>query len=161
MYFREELDGFERDDLKKQSSIEASCIEITVSSQKLLIGSIYRQPDDLNFYGNFQKALEQIWMKRNNILILGDLNSGLLFRRKTPEDTYLGRKLLKVLNSYNMKNIINKPTRITADTSTIIDQIITSDKSKIKLHDCYDTGISDHHIVYAILNLYRKRSWPK
>ena len=60
-----------------------------------------------------------------------------------------------------MKNIINKPTRITVDTSTVIDLIITSDKSKIKSHSCYDTGISDHHIVYAILNLYRKRSWPK
>ena len=100
-------------------------------------------------------------MKRNNILILGDLNSDLLFRGKTPEDTYLGRKLLKVLNSFNMKNIINKPTRITADSSTIIDLIITSDKSKIKSQGCYDTGISDHDIVYAILNLYRKRSWPK
>ena len=82
-------------------------------------------------------------MKRNNILILGDLNSDLLFAGKTPEDSYLGRKLLKVLSSFNMKNIINKPTRITADTSTIIDLIITSDKSKIKSHGCYDTDISD------------------
>ena len=95
-------------------------------------------------------------MKGNNILILGDLNSDLLFGGKTPEDTYLGRKLLKVLISFNMKNIVNKPTRITADTSTIIDLIITSAESKIKLHDYYYTGISDHHIVYAILNLYRK-----
>ena len=100
-------------------------------------------------------------MKRNNILIFGDLNSDLLFRGKTPQDTYLGRKLLKVLNSFNMKNIINKPARITADTSTIIDLIITSDKSKIKSQGCYDTDISDHHIVYAILNLYKKKSWPR
>ena len=100
-------------------------------------------------------------MKRNNILILGDLNSDLLFRGKAPKDTYLGRKLLKVLNSFNMENIINKPTRITADTSTIIDLIITSANQKIKSHGCYDTGITDHHIVYAVLNLYRKRSWPK
>ena len=161
IYFRQEIDGFEREDLKRKSDIEASWIEITVSSQKLLIGSVYRQPHDLNFYGNFQKALEQIWMKRNNILILGDLNSDLLFGGKTPEDTYLGRKLLKVLNSFNMKNNNNKPSRITADTSTIIDLIITSDKSKIKSQGCYDTGISDHHIVHAILHLYRKRSWPK
>ena len=60
-----------------------------------------------------------------------------------------------------MKNIINKPTRITADQSAIIDLMITSDKSKIKSHGCYDAGISDHHIVYESLNLYRKRLWPK
>ena len=68
---------------------------------------------------------------------------------------------LKVLNSFNMKNTTNKPTRITTDISTIIDLIILSDKSKIKSHGFYDTGISSHHTVYAILNLYRKRSWPK
>ena len=76
-----------KEKILKKSGIEASWIETTVSSQKLLIGSVYRQPHDLNFYGDFQKALEQIWMKRNNILILGDLKSDLLFRRKTPEDT--------------------------------------------------------------------------
>ena len=79
---------------------------------------------------------------------------------KSHDESYLGRKLLNVLNNYNLKNVIKKPTRITEKTSTIIDLIITSDTSKIITSGCYDTGISDHNIVYSVINLKRKKSKP-
>ena len=59
-----------------------------------------------------------------------------------------------------MINVINEPTRITSSSSSLIDLIITSNLSKINVSGCYDTGISDHKLVYAIVKLYRKRSRP-
>ena len=46
-----------REDLKNSQALKLD--RNYCSSQKLLIGSIYRHPDDLNVYDNFQKALEQ------------------------------------------------------------------------------------------------------
>ena len=62
---------------------------------------------------------------------MGDLNSDLLFRGKANEQAYYGRRLLKILNPFRMKNIIKTATRITEDTATTIDLIIASDTSKI------------------------------
>ena len=65
---------------------------------------------------------------------------------------------MRVLNRFNMKNIIKQATRMTQTTSTIVDLIITTDTSKIRRSDSFNSGISDHHIVFAVLNLFRKRS---
>ena len=135
-------------------------IDITVDSQKLLLGTIYRPEDNILFYDNLHKLIEPLCIKRNNITLLGDFNSDLLFRGKSIDESYLGRKLLNVLNNYGLKNAIKNPTRITENTSTIIDLIITSDTSKIIASGCYDTGISDHNIVYSVINLKRKKSKP-
>ena len=61
------------------------------------------------------------------MLLLGDFNSDLNFRVNSPEDTYPGRKLMRVLNSFCTKNVIKQATKTTQTTSTIIDLIITTD----------------------------------
>ena len=160
IYFAEDLNAFEREDLNKQFTVEAVWIEIIIASQRLLIRAIYRQPDDLTFFGKFQNDLDQVWEKRNNILLLEDFNSDLNFRNQNDE-TYFGRKLLRVLNSFNMTNIIKKSTRVTETTKTTIDMIITTDKSKVKQSGSFSSGILNHHIVYVVLNIFRKPTKPK
>ena len=44
-------------------------------------------------------------MRRNNILILGDLNSDLLFRGKTPEHTYLDPYHCSASQAKSMKTL--------------------------------------------------------
>ena len=86
------------------------------------------------------------------MLLLCDFNSDLNFKVNSREDTYLGRKLMRVLNFFNMRNVINQATRTTQTSSTIIDLIITTDTSKIRRSGSFNSGISDHHIVFAVLN---------
>ena len=86
-------------------------------------------------------------MKRNNIIILGDLNADLLNRN--------------AMITFDMTNVISELTRITADGSSLINVILTSNSSKVKVSGSYDPGISDHKLVYAVINLFRKRSRPK
>ena len=44
---------------------------------EVLIGTIYRPPDQSNFYEKLPPVLENIWSTRKNILITGDFNSDL------------------------------------------------------------------------------------
>ena len=122
IYFSADLEAFETEDLECYS-------ELIISSERLIINVIYRQPDDLSFYENLHKVFDQIWIKRNNMLLLGDFNFDLNFRVNSQEDTYLGRKLMRGLNSFNTRNVIKQATRMTQTTSTIIDLIITTDTS--------------------------------
>ena len=55
IYFAADLEAFEREDFKHYSDIESVWIELIISSQCLIVGAIYRQPDDLSFYENLQR----------------------------------------------------------------------------------------------------------
>ena len=124
------------------------------------MGVAYRRPGDGEFYDRLQELLEPLCLSRNNILILGDLKADFLFEKGTRKDMTQGKRLLKILNLLKLKNVINKPTRITETSKTIIDLIIISDTSKISTAGCFDSGISDHHVVFAVLNLFRIRKKP-
>ena len=63
-------------------------MDLIVSSQHYLIADIYRPPDRADFYDKFKDILEKIWIKRKNIILLGDLNS-LAFQGETTESNIL------------------------------------------------------------------------
>ena len=121
-----------------------------------MIGSLYlAHPKKYDFYDKLKMILDSIWIKRKNIILMGDLNSDLLFRGKTNEQVYYGRCLLKVLNPFGIKNVIKSETRITEDTATTINLIIVSDTSKILNSGTFDLAISDHKLAFATLKLCR------
>jgi len=68
---------------------------------------------------------------------------------------------MNLLYKFNLKNVIDVPTRITGDSSSLIDLIITSIPSKISGHGACNPGISDHHMVYATVYLRRVSEKPK
>lgn len=78
IYFAEYLDAYERHDINVNNSLEAAWIDITVASQRLLVASMYRPPDNTTFLNQFSSTLDRIWMKRTNIILLGDFNFNLL-----------------------------------------------------------------------------------
>lgn len=51
IYYAENLDAIERDDLKDLSTVEATWLDVTVCSQKILRGVAYRQPSDIDDVG--------------------------------------------------------------------------------------------------------------
>ena len=131
IYYRDNIITYNEDKLGKHQELEALWINVCCQSQMWLIGCVYRPPDKHSFYTIFDDVLAKIWMKRKNIVILEDLNSDLIMKGKSKEDMYLGRRLLKILNPYGLKNVINQPTRIAEKSQTIIDLIITSSPEKI------------------------------
>ena len=88
-------------------------------------------------------------------MILGDLNSDLI------ANGYEGRRLLGILGSLGIHNVIKDPTRTTVTTSTLLDLMITTDVSKIMTSGTLDPSLSDHCLIYGIIRLQRKRIPPK
>ena len=126
--------------------MEAIWIEIISYSQRLLIGAVYRHPNDhVKFFDKFRNTLEKIWMKRKHLVILRDLNSDLNLKgkNKDKEESYYGRKLSGILKHYNLYNIINRPTRIMKETETTFHFVQRYVKSIFML-------MISQHLLYVI-----------
>ena len=85
-------------------------------------------------------ALQQ----NDKIVISGDLNCDLL----RPNNN----KLIDLMNMYNLRNVINKPTRRHNNCSSLLDPIIISDTMTLLYSDVIDlpSYISDHDAAIAI-----------
>eukprot|EP00112_Aurelia_sp_Birch-Aquarium-sp1_P018583 Seg4452.4 transcript_id=Seg4452.4/GoldUCD/mRNA.D3Y31 product="hypothetical protein" protein_id=Seg4452.4/GoldUCD/D3Y31 len=142
-------------------NLEASWINVTMRSQKVLFGCIYRPPTDNKFHNCFRDALSHVWLKRRSVIIAGDFNANLLNDPNNREDGQDWKQLKRILNCYSYKNIIDLPTRITPTSKTLIDLIVTSDTSKVKESGSVDFGISDHHLIYAVFYLLQSKPKPK
>ena len=129
IYYAGHLDAFERQDINVNNYLEATWIDIMVASQRLLVASIYRLPDNTKFLNLFSFTMDRIWMKRTNIILLGDFNFNLLPKAQDTNSSIW--KFRQLLNKFNRKNVINKATRITDTSTTLIDLVICSDTSKI------------------------------
>ena len=93
-----------------------------------------------------------------NIILVGDLNYDMTPGLESNE-SHFGRRFRRILCSYSLKNIINSPTRITSDSKSLIDLIVTSQPAKVQTSGSIDLGISDHHLIFSVFK--RARSNPK
>ena len=139
---------YDSSELSSNSSLEATWIDLSLHSRRLLIGSTYRPPDCPSSFDEFSLVMENLWRKRSNIILLGNFNVNL----SSSCDPSLKRKFTNVHCKFNLKNVIDVPTRITGDSSSLIDLIITSVPSKISGHGACNPGISDYHLVYPTVN---------
>ena len=85
----------------------------------ILVSCIYRPPDFGGFYDIFRPILERISVNRNNVIITGDFNSNML------DNSGNGKKFKDLLQLVGFSNIIKSPTRVTGNSSTVIDLICT------------------------------------
>ena len=60
-----------------------------------------------------------------------------------------------------MHNVITKPTRITIESSMLIDLIFTTRTDLRSSTGVFPLGISDHNLIYATLRLKNKRPRPR
>ena len=110
--------------------MESISIEIINGSKsKVLISSIYRASNtNVNLFNEqIERHLSQIGKK--NGIICGDFNIDLLKTDLHPDTNIF----MELLYSHGMFPLINKPTRVTSNTATLIDNIFINDlKLKIQ-----------------------------
>ena len=88
---------------------------------------------------------------------MGDFNCDL--SNVNNRTSLLAAKLSHILDQYNLYNTIKEPTRVTPETQTVIDLIVTSNKQLINRAGTIPLGVSDHNLIYAKLTI--KTSRPK
>ena len=130
---------------------ESLFIEITNdSNQKIVIGTVYRpgtKCPGLNFTEQFAKfsdilsnILSELGSKYDKVYIFGDFNLDLL---KINENKFIS-EYVDNLFSFGFLQIVTKPTRISVNSATLIDHILTN-----SLNESFESfllcwQISDH-----------------
>ena len=90
------------------------------------------------------------------ITILGDLNCDGL--KKTGTEY---KALEKFCTDMNLKQLITKPTRITATTESLLDVILVSSNNSVLVSGVIHRPISDHSIVFVKLKVKKPKITPQ
>ena len=121
IYVRNNISYMERSALIPEN-VEALCIEVRKPNAKpILISTWYRPPNSnseiLDFFEIFLRSIDQ---ENKKIIRTGDFNIYLM-----PSDIENSniKRLKEMLNTYQLSQLINKPTRTTELTKTLLDLI--------------------------------------
>ena len=149
MYVHDTIIHKMRDDLSVSSDDnETLTIEIINKSTKnILISAFYRPPNGKmkSFKAHIKHIFERNLHKNQKMFFLGDYNLNCLDYEKNTKV----RSFLNLLFSYGMIPTINKPTRITKNTATAIDNIfINSFFNSSLMTGIIKTDISDHFPIF-------------
>ena len=105
----------------------------------------------------FETFIGRIDCENKDSYILGDLNCDMLAQGSNGQ----ANSLNNICDIYQYTQIITQPTRITQNSSTLIDLILTNAPDKIVNSGVLTVGFSDHDLVYAYRKISRNQHTPK
>lgn len=127
--------------------IEQIWLSMTISGKKLVLGNIYRPPNSNSeqFLSYFEDFLINLYTSYDLIFCFGDFNINM---------NNLDSKLTKTLNIitevFNLKQLMTVPTRINANSMTLIDLIFYNGDNVLD-SGTRDIQVSDHQLIFCDL----------
>ena len=132
------------------------------TSKHILIGVCYRTPHvPMNaFLDEMHRLLEDINKLNLQTYLIGDFNISTLRSQTGLNKT--ATEFSNLLLSYFYYSLINKPTRVVNDSSSLIDNVYTN---IAQCGDICSTGVlttdfSDHYLIFAVLTLIHVKLHP-
>ena len=156
MYLSDDLKWKRRTDLEKEE-IECIWVEIDIYKGKnFLVGCIYRPPDSSNYLSkDFNKHLNEMLTKVNDVsmetFLLGDINVNYLTKSSHKE-------IKHIFITHGFDQLIKVPTRITRETKTLIDVIMTNDGSSVQQTKVIPLSLSDHDCVTCVRKINHRKT---
>ena len=144
----------------ENNKIENIIIEVFINNAKsILIATFYRPPESSKYLPNdfnelFEESLSLYCAESKEVILLGDLNVNYLNDKDN-------KKIKSIIHSHGFYQIIKKPTRITAESKTLIDIIATNNPASISASDVIATSLSDHDMVGCVRKLHNLKFSPK
>lgn len=153
LYIDSCLHFVERCDLNAMHVIDTEHIFALISLEQNVfvnVGAIYSKPDkDIKLFNDsFSNLVDKIGHEKNITFIAGDYNINLLKYENHKETN----NFLNLMFEHHYFPLITRPTRFSANGSTLIDNIFTNCMDDKFSTGCMISDISDHLPVYAILN---------
>lgn len=137
--------------------VESLFIEIESKSCKnMIIGVVYRKPSSsaIDFINRFENIVHSISMNHKTCYIMGDFNLNLLDFTKVSS---IGN-FLNMFFSFGFYPLINKPTRLSIDSATLLDNIFTNSTYDSIVSGICVSDISDHFPIFSISSIIGSRS---
>ena len=103
---------------------------------------------------NFQELIAKMDSTGHEIFLLGDFNVDFM-----PDvNANNTNKLKDIFSTFGLEQLITEPTRVTANSSTLIDLCVTNTATKIVNSGVLHLGISDHSLIYMTYKTKHERS---
>ncbi len=126
-----------------------------------LVSSWYRPPNskiEIFKFNLFEEFLKLVDIEDKELITTGDLNCDLL----QPDKTASTARLLDIFDIYLLKQHIQSLTRVTLNSQTLIDVIISSiEDNKTVEAGVVELAISDHNLVYICREVRVPKEPPK
>lgn len=140
----------------KIGPIDFECVFVNIIlhvNKLLTIGNIYRPPSAPS--GSMKNILSTLSSleKNNECIILGDFNSNWLDRSSVGDRD--------LISSVNLSQLINKPTRVNLQSSTLIDWILVTNPERILSSGVMSDCLSDHSVIYCVWKIKMYKAHPK
>lgn len=138
-------------------TLEQLWINCKVNKINLFVGALYKPPlTSATSFSELETVLSNIYPRADQIIVMGDTNVDFI---KPNCQTEL---LKSVLDTFNLTQVIDQPTRITDTSSTLIDIICISNDVKVIQSDTLDLlKMSDHRMVWCEVDLQVLKSKPQ
>ena len=125
---------------------------VSVQSRKLpsiIIGCLYRHPhSSLHTYNYITEVFNFISLRNKAFYVFGDFNCNILSSNN---------KMKQIINNNKLTQLIDKPTRTTSDSATLIDIIVTNKPELALCHDVVPCPVSDHDLVTVTLDISKPK----
>ena len=120
--------------------VESIWIQITMKHSKpLLTGFIYRNPSEkVDWKDSFNTLMDDVSLLCFETILMGDFNIDLLKSNRKWEQIY---------TIHGLEQLADKPTRITENTSTLIDHIYSNSRQSVIEVCSPPCGCSDHNPI--------------
>ena len=139
-----------------EDHIECIFIKITIRGHTYFIGLVYWPPNSniTEFSNTMHSILDKVASKQ--CYIMGDYNLDL----PKHEIHHPTENFLDIMYANYFIPLINRPTRITRESSTLIDDIFSNNYNvnDHQVNGILKTDITDHYIIFHILSLKIEKS---
>lgn len=151
MYIKSEVEYKSRNDLifSDQLCAESLFIEInSVKGKNTIVGIIYRPPNQnvADFIANLNIVMAKISRENKACYLMGDFNINLM----NHHSHQLTGEFLDIMYANMFFPLITLPTRITAHTATLIDNIFINHSDNCSFSGLLFSDISDHLPIFCI-----------
>ena len=125
IYVKESVIYKRRYDLEPLN-VECMWIEMQLNHSRILFGLFYRPPNsDIAYFSGIEDSISlAVDTQIKNIIVTGDFNLNMLNEQTS-------RKITDLCEQFSLYQTITEPTHFTENSSSLIDIILTSDKSNI------------------------------
>ena len=135
------------------------------------VGVFYRPPPNQNnFLDIISEDFDKLKSEDKEVYILGDLNINVLLNGKSIlekknissfSDSHttssISKQYIQFCSYYSLSQLIDSPTRITCNTTSLLDHILTNTPDKIQQSGVIDIGISDHQLIFCTRKTQKRK----